>query len=69
MSLYLDYNASTPVDDRVLDTMFNAYKCFYGNPDSRTHDHGTNARKEVEKAREQVASLLGIAKNKVVFTS
>ena len=69
MSLYLDYNASTPVDDRVLDTMFNAYKCFYGNPDSRTHDHGTNARKEVEKAREQVASLPGIAKNEVVFTS
>ncbi|MDA8227499.1 MAG: aminotransferase class V-fold PLP-dependent enzyme [Desulfitobacterium hafniense] len=53
----------------MLDTMFNAYKCFYGNPDSRTHDHGTNARKEVEKAREQVASLPGIAKNEVVFTS
>lgn len=69
MSLYLDYNASTPVDDRVLDVMFNAYKSFYGNPDSRTHDHGTNARKEVEKARDQVASLLGIAKNEVIFTS
>lgn len=69
MSLYLDYNASTPLDDRVLDTMINAYKCFYGNPDSRTHDHGTNAHKEVEKAREQVASLLGVAKNEAIFTS
>ncbi|AHF06057.1 cysteine desulfurase family protein [Desulfitobacterium metallireducens] len=69
MSLYLDYNASTPVDVRVLDTMTNAYKCFYGNPDSRTHDYGTNAHKQVEKAREQVASLLGIAKNEVIFTS
>lgn len=69
MSLYLDYNASTPVDDRVLDTMINAYKCFYGNPDSRTHDHGGNARKEVEKARGQVASLLGISKNEIIFTS
>jgi len=69
MSLYLDYNASTPVDNRVLDTMINAYKCFYGNPDSRTHDHGTNARKEVEMARGQVASLLGVANNEVIFTS
>lgn len=69
MSLYLDYNASTPIDHRVLDTMINAYKCFYGNSDSRTHDHGNNARKEVEKAREQVASLLGIAKHEVIFTS
>ncbi|HZK53655.1 MAG TPA: aminotransferase class V-fold PLP-dependent enzyme [Desulfosporosinus sp.] len=69
MSLYLDYNASTPVDGRVLDTMIDAYKCFYGNPDSRTHDHGTNARKEVEMARGQVALLLGVASNEVIFTS
>lgn len=69
MSLYLDYNASTPIDERVLEAMISAYRDFYGNADSRTHDFGINARKEVEKAREQVASLLGAKRNEIVFTS
>lgn len=69
MSIYLDYNASTPIDERVLDTMIFAYRNFYGNPDSRTHDYGINARREVEIAREQVASLLGVMKNEIIFTS
>lgn len=69
MSIYLDHNASTPIDERVLDVMIVTYRDIYGNPDSRTHDFGTNAQKEVEKAREQVASLLGITKNEVIFTS
>lgn len=37
MSIYLDYNATTPVDPRVLDVMIDVYKYHYGNPDSRTH--------------------------------
>ena len=69
MSIYLDYNASTPVDERVLDSMIATYREYYGNPDSRTHDYGNNARSRVENAREQVASLLGVAQNEVVFTS
>lgn len=69
MSIYLDYNASTPIDERVLDAMIKAYHEFFGNADSRTHNHGNSARQEVEKARESVASLLGISKNEVIFTS
>lgn len=69
MGIYLDYNASTPIDERVLDVMVDVYKNVYGNADSRTHDFGNEARKVVEDAREQVAHLLGIDKGEVFFTS
>jgi len=69
VSIYLDYNASTPIDERVLDAMVYAYRNFYGNPDSRTHDYGTSANRQVEIARAQVASMLGTSKNEIVFTS
>jgi cysteine desulfurase len=69
MSIYLDYNASTPVDSRVLEEMINIYKNDYGNPDSRTHDFGSTAKKEVENARSQVAKMLGVKSDEVIFTS
>lgn len=69
MSVYLDYNASAPIDIRVLDAMVNVYKNNYGNADSRTHDFGDQARKIVENARKQVASLLGVHSDEVFFTS
>ena len=69
MGIYLDYNASTPIDERVLDVMIDVYKNVYGNADSRTHDFGNGAKKVVENAREQVAHLLGIDKGEVFFTS
>lgn len=69
MSVYLDYNASTPIDERVLEVMIDVYKNAIGNADSRTHNFGENARKIVENAREQVASLLGVDKGEVFFTS
>ena len=69
MSVYLDYNASAPIDERVLEVMIDVYKNAIGNADSRTHNFGENARKIVENAREQVASLLGIDKGEVFFTS
>ncbi|MCM1524179.1 MAG: aminotransferase class V-fold PLP-dependent enzyme [Ruminococcus sp.] len=69
MSIYLDYNASTPVDKRVLDVMTDVYKNSYGNADSRTHDFGDNARKIVENSRSLVADLLGVKKDEVFFTS
>ncbi len=69
MSIYLDYNASAPIDDRVLEKMIYVYKNVIGNADSRTHDFGDNARKIVEDAREKVASILGIKKDEVFFTS
>ncbi len=69
MGIYLDYNASAPIDERVLDVMVDVYKNAYGNADSRTHDFGDEARKVVEKAREQVAHLLDVDIGEVFFTS
>lgn len=69
MSIYLDYNATTPIDTEVLDVMVNIYKNVIGNADSRTHDFGENARIVVENARKQVASLIGVSPAEVFFTS
>ena len=69
MSIYLDYNASAPIDERVLNVMFDVYRNDIGNADSRTHKHGESARKIVETARKQVASLLKVDSNEVFFTS
>ena len=69
MGIYLDYNSSAPIDERVLEFMINVYKNIIGNPDSRTHDYGEAARKIVENARKQVASILKINNDEVFFTS
>lgn len=69
MGIYLDYNATTPIDKRVLDYMVDVYTNNYGNADSRTHDYGDSARKIVEKARKEVAELLGVDSTEVFFTS
>lgn len=69
MSIYLDYNSSAPIDDRVLDYMMDIYKNVIGNPDSRTHNFGEKARQIVENAREQVASILNVKKDEIFFTS
>lgn len=69
MSIYLDYNASAPIDSRVLDDMIEVYKGTIGNADSRTHNHGEKAREIVEHARNQVADLLGVTSGEVFFTS
>lgn len=69
MSVYLDYNATTPIDPRVLDAMIDAYQNTPGNADSRTHDFGESARKEVEAGRKQVANLIGVSPDEVFFTS
>lgn len=69
MGIYLDYNASAPIDHRVLEKMIDVYQNAYGNADSRTHDYGDQARHIVENARGQVASILGINKEEIFFTS
>lgn len=69
MSVYLDYNASSPIDERVLNVMVDVYKNNFGNADSRTHDFGENARKIVENARLAVSDLLGVKKDEIFFTS
>ena len=69
MSVYLDYNASAPIHRSVLDKMIEVYNNTIGNPDSRTHDYGENARLVVEQARKQVAELLSVDANEIYFTS
>ncbi|MGL4789820.1 MAG: cysteine desulfurase family protein [Anaerotignaceae bacterium] len=67
--VYLDFNSTVPIDERVLDEMINIYKNVAGNADSRTHNFGDNARHVVERARGEVATLLNINKDEVFFTS
>ena len=69
MSIYLDYNATSPIDERVLECMIDVYKNHVGNADSRTHSFGEDARNIVETARKQVSSLLGVNSDEVFFTS
>ena len=69
MSLYLDYNASAPIEERVLNFMVDVYRNAVGNSDSRTHDYGDKARAIVENGRRQVASLLKVDPSEVFFTS
>lgn len=69
MNIYLDYNATAPIDSRVIDTMVDVYRNYIGNPNSQTHDYGNNARKIVEEARGKVASLLGVHPDEIFFTS
>lgn len=66
--LYFDYNATTPVDPRVLEAMLPYLEDRFGNPGS-IHPPGLAARRAVDKAREQVAALLNCASENVVFTS
>ncbi|PPS01485.1 hypothetical protein GOBAR_AA19177 [Gossypium barbadense] len=67
--LYLDMQATTPVDPRVLDSMLPFYLSRYGNPHSRTHLYGWESETAVETARAQVAALIGASPKEVVFTS
>ena len=65
--VYLDYNATTPVDPRVADAIEPYLRQHYGNPSS-THVYGRNAHQAVEQAREQVAILIGARADEIVFT-
>lgn len=67
--LYLDYNATTPVDPVVLEAMLPWFSTDFGNAGSRTHAWGWRADKAVSKAREQVRSLLNAASGELIFTS
>jgi cysteine desulfurase len=66
--IYLDYNATTPIDKAVADAMLPFIHGNYGNPSS-SHAYGMAAKKAVEAARGQVASLLGANPSEIVFTS
>ncbi|ESN98875.1 hypothetical protein HELRODRAFT_162338 [Helobdella robusta] len=67
--LYLDAQATTAMDPRVLDAMLPYMVSLYGNPHSRTHAYGWESEEAVEKAREQVAELIQADPREIVFTS
>ncbi|CAK1549966.1 unnamed protein product [Leptosia nina] len=67
--LYFDAQATTPIDPRVLDAMLPFLVTYHGNPHSRTHAYGWESEAAVEKAREQVANLIGADPKEIIFTS
>ncbi len=66
--IYFDHNATTPIDDRVLEAMLPFLKTFYGNPSS-LYRHGRIAGSAVNAAREQLAALVGVQPGQIIFTS
>lgn len=69
MVTYLDYNASAPLDKRVLEKMIDVYTNNFGNSESRTHIYGANAKEIVSSARDSVAAILGVDPTDLLFTS
>ena len=67
--IYLDYNATTPCDPRVVEKMLPYFNEIYGNPANGFHKQGKLSAKAVEEAREQVAEIIGAHAHEIVFTS
>jgi cysteine desulfurase len=67
--VYLDYQATTPLDRRVLDAMLPFFTEKFGNPHSVTHAYGREAEAAVEEARAEVAALIGAEPREIIFTS
>lgn len=67
-TIYLDYNATSPISREVADAMRPFLDNYFGNPSS-IHKYGTDAKKAVEKARAQVASLINCEASEIIFTS
>ena len=69
MAVYLDYNASAPIEPRVLDRMIDVYQNHSGNADSRTHVFGTDTKEIVNSSRKTIAGILDVDSTDLIFTS
>jgi cysteine desulfurase len=67
--VYLDYNATTPLDERVLAAMLPYFRQQFGNASSRAHPYGWDAQEAVEEARDQLATLIHAKPRELIFTS
>lgn len=67
--MYLDCNATTPVEPEVRDVLLHYLAEEYGNEGSRTHEFGAHAKQAVQKARDQVAAVVACQRDEVIFTS
>lgn len=67
--VYLDCCSTTPIEKKVQEILLHYFACEYGNEGSRTHEYGSRAKQAVQKARDQVATVVDAKRDEVIFTS